>query len=84
MTCTKVVNQRHVCWILYSCSFVGAVVSSLVRGLDRDLAIKAGLRAAYASLHSPQAVSEEVNPSFLVKGSIATWAPWTAVQLYRT
>ena len=60
------------------CSFVGAVMVSLIRGLSRDLSIKAGLRAAFMSLHSPHAVSRELNPSFLTEESVNGWAPWKA------
>ena len=64
-----------------SCSFVGATVTSLVRGLSHDVAIKVGLRAAFTSLHSPRAVSEELNSSFLDMNSISSWAPWKSVQV---
>ena len=60
------------------CSFVGAVMSSLIRGLSCDLAIKVGLRAAYTSLHSPHAISKELNPNFVSEESISDWAPWKA------
>ena len=71
-------NNIYVCIV---CSFVGAVMVSLIRGLSRDLSIKAGLRAAYMSLHSLHAVSEELNPNFLTEESISEWAPWEASQL---
>ena len=47
---------------------------SLIRGLSRDLSIKAGLRAAYLSLRSSCAVSEELSPSFLTEESVSEWA----------
>lgn len=62
-------------------SFVGAVMVSLIRGLSRDLSVKAGLRAAYMSLHSPRAVPEELSPNFLTEESISKWAPWEASQV---
>ena len=68
-----------ICVFVYS--FVGAVVVSLIRGLSRDLSIKAGLRAAYMSLHSPRAVPEELSPNFLTEESISEWAPWKASQV---
>ena len=68
-----------ICVFVYS--FVGAVVVSLIRGLTRDLSIKAGLRAAYMSLHSPRAVPEELSPNFLTEESISEWAPWEASQV---
>ena len=74
MHCTH--THTHTCN-----SFVGAVVASLIRGLSHDLAIKAGLRAAYASLCSPYAVSEELNSSFLQEDSINGWANWEASPL---
>ena len=78
--------QRCMCCFVYlstySYSFVGAVVTSLVGGLDHDSAIKVGLRAAFASLRSPRAVSEELNSSFLDEKSINTWAPWKSSHVF--
>ena len=80
VSCVINYTNNIVC-VCVVCSFVGAVMVSLIQGLSRDLSIKAGLRAAYMSLHSPHAVSEELNPSFLMEESISEWAPWEASQL---
>ncbi len=57
-------------------SFVGAIISSLTQGLSTDSAIKAGLRAAYLSVKSYHAVSDELHPKLFTERSIREWAPW--------
>ena len=57
-------------------SFVGTMLAAVSSGLTLDLSIKAGLRAAYLSLHSTTAVSSELSPTLLQGDQIRTWAPW--------
>lgn len=60
------------------CSFVGTVLAAVSSGLTFDLAIKAGLNAAYLSLQSTRAVPEDLSPRLLQEDYIRTWAPWEA------
>ena len=59
-------------------SFAGGMIASLTRGLAADIAVKAGLRAAYLSIQSHSAVASEATPELFTEQSIAEWAPWTA------
>lgn len=62
-------------------SFVGGMISGLVRGLNQDLAVKAGLRAAYLSVLSQSPVSKILTPDLFTEQSLRMWAPWSATML---
>lgn len=59
-------------------SFVGAMLAGICSGLTCDLSIKAGLNAAFLSLGSATAISQELSPGLLEEETISKWAPWGA------
>jgi len=62
-------------------SFVGGMILGLVLGLNQDLAVKAGLRAAYLSVLSRSPVSKILTPDLFTEQSLRMWAPWSAMML---
>ena len=64
--------------LCYCSSFVGAMLAGICSGLTRDLSVKAGLNAAFLSLSSATAISQELCPGLLEEENISKWAPWNA------
>lgn len=62
-------------------SFVGTLASSIIKRCPTDIAIKSGLRAAYMSLLSEAAISENISTDLLNQSALRDWAPWQPVRL---
>ena len=65
-------------------SFTGAAIAGFALGYSPDLAIKAGLRAAYLSVQSSCCIAHNVSPELFSEESIANWAPWTPSRFFGT
>merc|ERR1711962_1035573 len=59
-------------------SFASGVLYGYLQGYDTDTCVKGGLLAAYKSLHTFVAISDEITPELLCPESIHQWADFDA------
>lgn len=55
----------------------GVMIASMLRGYDPHACVKAGLKAAYLSLQSHEAVAEQIVAENFTKESIEEWMTWS-------
>lgn len=59
------------------CSLAGAMIASILRGYDPHLCVKAGLHAAFLSLQTHEAVSDQIVAEKFTKERIEEWMTWS-------
>ena len=59
-------------------SFASGVLFGYLQGYNTDMCIKGGLLAAYKSLHTYVAISDQIDPSLLSPENIQQWADFEA------
>ena len=62
-------------------SFAAAMMSGIVRNYPLVTAVKGGLKAAYLSLHTPEAVSSDLRPEEFSEMSINDWAKFDPIDV---
>ncbi len=65
-------SSCHNCY-LSPCSLAGAMIASIIRGYEPHMCVKAGLHAAFLSLQTHDAISDQVSLDKFTVESVQDW-----------